>query len=312
MPASLPEGGGRRHGGVASSFVSVGSPAYVVTLVLTAVLASALVLAGRRLPAGAWQAGVSWGLGLVLVATSAAWFGSTVASSRFSVATSLPFALCDLAALVAAAALFTRQQLLVEITYFWGLAGTLQALVTPDLAQPFPSLVFFEYVIGHAAIVCAALWLVAGLGLAPRQYSVLRVWCVTVAYSGVVGMVDAITGGNYMYLRKPPGEWTLLRVLGPWPWYIASAAGVAFVLFGLLDLPWWLQRHRRRPGAPVQPTGAWGDGTRRRSAFIDPASQTDARLARSGEAGWATDPAGPEGALPAPAVRNTSSGEDPK
>jgi uncharacterized membrane protein YwaF len=36
-------------------------------------------------------------------------------------------------------------------------------------------------------------------------------------------------------------------VLGPWPWYIVTAAAVAVVLFVLLDVPFWYSR-RRRPG----------------------------------------------------------------
>ncbi|MBE3075747.1 MAG: hypothetical protein IMZ75_12535, partial [Actinobacteria bacterium] len=35
---------------------------------------------------------------------------------------------------------------------------------------------------------------------------------------------------------------SLLSVLGPWPWYILSAAAVAFVLLLILDAPF----HRRR------------------------------------------------------------------
>ncbi|MGH9170886.1 MAG: TIGR02206 family membrane protein [Acidimicrobiales bacterium] len=273
--------------------MTVGSPAYIATLVVTALVAGGMCTASRRRP-GRWTVVADWVLGAVLVATSVAWFVTTVTQARFSVATSLPFALCDLAALVAAAALFTRQRLLVEVTYFWGLAGTVQALITPDLDQRFPTAVFFEYVVGHGAIVCAALFLVAGQRLAPRRRAVPRVFAVTLAYSALVGAIDAATGGDYMYLRKPPGEWTLLRVLGPWPWYIASAAGVALVLFTLLDLPWW--RGRSRPGAPVQPAEEWR-GDARRSALTGPASQTDARTRQAAE------PAGQPGV----AVRSMSS-----
>ena len=44
----------------------------------------------------------------------------------------------------------------VELTYFWGLAGTLQAIVTPDLSAGFPQLEFFMFVVGHLGIVIAA------------------------------------------------------------------------------------------------------------------------------------------------------------
>jgi hypothetical integral membrane protein (TIGR02206 family) len=69
-----------------------------------------------------------------------------------------------------------------------------------------------------------------------------RVFAVTAAYTAFVGLVDWLTGADYMFLRAPPARWTLLRVLGPWPWYVVSAAGVALVLLLLLYLPF-----RRQP-----------------------------------------------------------------
>jgi hypothetical integral membrane protein (TIGR02206 family) len=146
---------------------------------------------------------------------------------------------------VAAAACWTRVAVLVELTYFWGLAGTLQAVITPDLNAGFPHLVFFQYMVGHLGIVVAALYLVVGLRITPRPGAVLRVFAITLGYTAFVGLVDGLTGANYMFLRAPPGEWTLLKVLGPWPWYIGSAAGVALVLLLALDAPFWASRRRR-------------------------------------------------------------------
>jgi hypothetical integral membrane protein (TIGR02206 family) len=168
-------------------------------------------------------------------------------AGTFSAKTSLPLALCDMAALVAAAACWFRIPVLVELTYFWGLAGTLQAVITPDLNSGFPHLVFFQYMVGHIGIVLAAVFLVVGLRIAPRPGAVLRVFAITLGYTAFVGLVDGLTGANYMFLRSPPGEWTILRLLGPWPWYIGSAAGVALVLLLVLDAPFW----RRRRGADV-------------------------------------------------------------
>ncbi|HXY43941.1 MAG TPA: TIGR02206 family membrane protein [Acidimicrobiales bacterium] len=283
------------------------SPAYITTLAVTFAAATVLCVAGRRhrgvdaAHPARWILVANALLALALLVTSGLWLATTLGNQPFTAANSLPFALCDVAALVAAAALLSRQRLLVEITYFWGLAGSLQSLITPDLKLGWPSLEFVEYVVAHAAIVCAALFLVVGQGLVPRRRAVLRIWLITLAYSGFVGAVDALTGGNYMYLRHVPSEWTLLSVLGPWPWYIASAAAVALVLFTLLDLPFW--KGRRDPRASVQPVRARGDGTRRRSASNNPTGRTDARSPQT--VGQST------GAVGATTVRGTSSGTDP-
>ena len=217
------------------------SGAYVTTLLVTMTAAAGLTAAARRRP-GPWIGQVDRALAVVLLAVSAEWVWTTGRSSGWSAGTSLPLALCDVATLVAAAALWWRHPLLVELTWFWGLAGSLQSLLTPDVKVGFPSAEFVEYVVAHAGIVTAAVFLVVGQRIPPRPHAVPRVVLITAAYTALVGAVDAWTGGDYMYLRHPPSSWTLLRVLGPWPWYVVSAAGVAVVLVTALDAPFWRRR----------------------------------------------------------------------
>jgi len=183
-------------------------------------------------------------LAVVLVVDEVSWwvyllFGG-VPGSRF--AQSLPLQLCDVAILVTAAALWTRNRLAVEVSYFWGLAGTIQALFTPDVPQHFPSYPYFQYYIAHGGVVAASLILVVGMRLHPRPWAVVRVAGLTIAYAALVGITDAVTGANYMYLRSKPPSPTLLDVLGPWPVYIFSATLIAFVLFAILDAPFALRR----------------------------------------------------------------------
>jgi hypothetical integral membrane protein (TIGR02206 family) len=181
-------------------------------------------------------------VGAVLGADAVSFVVALAVQGKFSAKTSLPFALCDMAVIVAAVACWWRTPVLVELTYFWGLAGTLQAIITPDLNVGFPHLVFFQYMAGHLGIVVAALFLVVGLRITPRPNAVPRVFGITAVYTAFVGLIDATSGANYMFLRSPPSNWTLLRVLGPWPWYVVSAAGVALVLLVALDAPFWAAR----------------------------------------------------------------------
>jgi hypothetical integral membrane protein (TIGR02206 family) len=214
---------------------------YVVTVALAFALGATLCVIARRRP-GPWTRVPARVLALVLVSDAISWTISEIVAGTWSAATDLPLALCDVAVLVAAAACWWQTPILVELTYFWGLAGTLQAVITPDLGVGYPHLGFFQYLAGHLGIVMAAFYLVVGLRIAPRPGSVLRTFAITLVYTAFVGLVDALSGANYMFLRTPPGNWTLLSVLGPWPWYIASAAGVALILLAALDLPFWLAR----------------------------------------------------------------------
>ena len=90
--------------------------------------------------------------------------------------------------------------------------------------------------------------LVVGLRQHPRLWAVGWVAALTVGYAALVGFVDAVTGADYMYLRSKPSSATLLDFLGPWPWYILSAAAVAVCLFAILDAPFRLRRRDLRQG----------------------------------------------------------------
>ncbi len=226
-----------------NGLIAATSPvAYAVTVAVAAVICAVACTAARLRP-GPWRRWVAGAVGVLLLADLVSYVISEIMAGTWSAKTSLPLALCDVGVLVAAVACIWSVPILVELTYFWGLAGTLQAVAFPDLSSSFPHLVWFQYTAGHLGIVFAALFLVVGMGLRPRRGAVPRVFVITIGYTSLVGLVDWLSGANYMFLRQPPSEWTLLKVLGPWPWYIASAAGVAIVLITLLDMPFWHSRH---------------------------------------------------------------------
>lgn len=216
------------------------SPEHLLTLVVVAAAIAGLTGFARRLPLGLTRA-----LAGGLIANQAAWQVYLLAHGAWTARQSVPVDLCDQACLVAAAALWTRRPVLVEITWFWALAGTLQALITPDTgAWHFPQFLYIQYYAGHALIVAAAFVLVIGLGIHPRRGAWGRVVLGTLGATVVAGIADRLTGGDYMFLVSPPADGSLLSLLGPWPLYLIPAAALALGLFWLLQLPFALEaRH---------------------------------------------------------------------
>ena len=216
---------------------------HVGAVVVIAVATAALVTAARLRP-GSWTTAAARGLAVLVVGAEIGWWIYLAAThaSRAELAYALPFQLCDAAIFVSALALWLRRQILVEITYFWGLAGTIQAIFTPDLPQHFPTFPFLQYYVAHGGVVAAALFLVVGLGQWPRRHAYIWIAGLTIAYAAFIGLLDLVTGADYMYLRAKPASATLLDVMGPWPWYIAVAAAVGLALFFILDAPFRLLR----------------------------------------------------------------------
>jgi hypothetical integral membrane protein (TIGR02206 family) len=222
------------------------SPPHLAALAVTAIAATAAIWCARR-----GQGIRAWTTLLALV-IFLAWAGEYVAdgiNGTYSVKYTLPLQLTDAVSAVSIVALLTRAQLAVELTYFWSLSATLQALLTPDLGQNFPSIYYFTYFGYHVGALVAAVMLTFGLRLYPRHHAALRVFGITLLWAGVAGLADLITGGNYMYLHYKPVHNSLLNVMGPWPWYIATTAALALAMLLVIGLIAAAGRRLDRAGA---------------------------------------------------------------
>ncbi len=212
------------------------SAEHLVTVAVVVGVTTILVTAARLRP-GRWTSGAAVVLGLIIIVNESAFYVWVAARGAFDVSWALPVQLCDVAALVTTLALWFRKQILVELAYFWGIAGTANGLITPDISDHWPTFPFVQYFVQHGGIPCAALFLVIGLRLAPRPWAVARVYALTLGLRVVDAFVNLLTDGDYMYLRHTPGVHSILDLMGPWPWYVIGGAVVALILFLVLDAP---------------------------------------------------------------------------
>ena len=219
-----------------SLFVLFGAD-HLIALALAAALAISLVRLVRQRPHSPLADHLRHGLACLLLLGVTAYLLIEARADRLTLWDLLPLHLCDFLIFVAAHALVTRNRTSAELLYFWAGAGTLLAMLFPDLHRGFPSERFLLYFGFHGAVVAVTALVVFGLGITPRPGAPNRVLALTLAYAAVVGVVDAISGRNFLYLRGKPTVPTLLDWLGPWPYYIASCTLLAWLLYQLLSLP---------------------------------------------------------------------------
>jgi len=229
------------------------SPPHLAALAVMVAGVAFAVWAPRRHP-GDWTRLLAGGLAFVIFAAWAGEYLADVILGTWSVQFTLPLQLTDAVSLCSIAALLTRRPRLIELSYFWAFTATLQAVLTPDLAQDFPSVFYFTYFGYHVGAIVAASFLVFGLERYPAPGAPWRVFAATLAWAAIAGAADLITGGNYMYLAWKPSHGSLLSVLGPWPWYIAGAAAVGLAMLWIVAGVTALLRHGRPAVVGARPS----------------------------------------------------------
>jgi hypothetical integral membrane protein (TIGR02206 family) len=160
---------------------------------------------------------------------------------------SLPLHLCDVAALLTGWTLVRPRQRCAELGYLWGLAGTMQGVLTPSLQRGWESPEYWTFFAQHGGVQVAALALVFGAGLRPQPGALRRAMYWSWAYMAVISLCNWLLGTNYGFFNAPPEVPSLIDYMGPWPWYLLTLQAVAVLFFFLLLLPF------RKPGPPQSP-----------------------------------------------------------
>jgi hypothetical integral membrane protein (TIGR02206 family) len=150
----------------------------------------------------------------------------------------LPMQMCDWGMVVVMVAMWTGNQRWFEVAYFWGIGGTLQAVLTPDLRYGFPDWRFISFFTLHSGIIVGVVFLMLIRRYRPYPMSILRVWLWSEFYFVVTLIVDAVTDFNYGFLLHKPEAFSILSFLSEWrPLYLVQLQGVALLFFLALYAP---------------------------------------------------------------------------
>ena len=217
-------------------FVPFGT-SHVVAMLLIAAVAAVLPLALRRAGSDSAIRRVALGLGIALVGHELVKLWSRAFVYGHPIVESLPLQLCSVETLLVAFVLVRRSYAAFEIAYFWGVGGTLQALLTPDLADEFPSVGYWTYFVGHGLALVGVIFAIVVYRFWPTLRSVPKAILVTLAYGAAILPLNFVLGTNYLYLRHKPEQASLMDFMGPWPWYILSLVGVVIVSCFVWYLP---------------------------------------------------------------------------
>jgi len=215
-------------------------PSHLAVLAVIVLSSVILVVLARRSPGGVASRDIAVCLSGLLLLNKVAVYATIYVTGEFDLPDALPMHLCDWSAIAAIIALLWRKQLAFELAYFWGLGGTLQATLTPDLRFDFPDIRFLTFFISHGGTLVAIVFLTLGMRMRPYPMSLVRIFIWSNIYLAAAGTVDFLLGSNYGYLRHKPLNPSLLDYLGPWPFYILSLEGIALLSYLVYYTPFFI------------------------------------------------------------------------
>lgn len=163
------------------------------------------------------------------------------ATGLWSVQTDIPLHLCNLMAWVTIYGLWTRHPRVLRLMYFFGIAGAVQAVLTPNTEFGVVHTTFFESLGSHGTVVIAGVWAAAVEGYRPTARDPWIALGLLNLYAAVVYPINRLLGSNYLYVIEKPLGPTILDFFPAWPWYILLLQPVAIGLFLALWFPF--RRH---------------------------------------------------------------------
>jgi hypothetical integral membrane protein (TIGR02206 family) len=214
------------------------SAEHLIVIFLTITVPFVLAALVRRMRSAKVERAIVLGILLALVANYICYMIFVRYLQELTWQEMLPMQLCDWAMLVIMVALWTGNRFWFEVAYFWGIGGTLQAILTPNLRYGFPDLRFISFFIAHSGIIIGVVFLMLTRRLRPYPISIVRVFLWSEVYFVCAIVVDHLTGVNYGFLLHKPEAFSLLSYLSnSRPIYLLQFHLLALVFFVALYLP---------------------------------------------------------------------------
>jgi hypothetical integral membrane protein (TIGR02206 family) len=227
-----------------SPFILFGTYHLIALGIILAVNVSLFFLKDRLSETG--KRNFRWALATILIIDEIGWHYWNAVTGQWTLQSMLPLHLCSALVWLSAFMLVMKNYTIYEFAYLIGIAGALQALLTPDAGQyGFPHFRSIQVMVSHGTLVTAAMFMTVVEGFRPTRKSLVRVFAGLNVYMLFVGLVNWAIGSNYLFIAHKPETASLLDVLPPWPWYILIMEALGIFFLVLFYLPFEIQDRRK-------------------------------------------------------------------
>jgi len=210
---------------------------HLLVIALTVAMSIGLAFFSKKSLSKMGQLHLGRGITVVLAATVLGWIAIRLALGQFDHKTDLPLDICNIVSLALPFLMWNPRHRVYEVLYFWVMAGTIQALLTPHLFEGFPHFTFLKYFAVHGGLVVFAVYATTVYGLRPNWRSLWRAFFALQIYAVLLFGINLLLGANYAYLMGKPPTASAFDYLGAYPWYLLVTEGLVLVMFLLVLLP---------------------------------------------------------------------------
>jgi len=184
------------------------------------------------------------GIGVFVSLTVLVFHLYLISKGGYSLVTDLPLYLCSFIALFIFIFTYYRKYWMYEILLFWILAGTSQAIITPDISEGFPSFEYVRYWIVHLGLVMIILYATMVFKMRPTLKSLFKSFLAIQVFFVFSLIINYSLGSNYSYLNRKPNSASVLDYFGEWPYYIFVVEAILIPYFLIIYLPFYISKRR--------------------------------------------------------------------
>lgn len=224
--------------------VTIGSWQHILPIILVASTAILLIRVSNRKLNQQKKIKTFQFLGALVSLTVIVFHVYHIVLGNYNLSEDLPLFLCSFLALIMPCFTYTRRYWMYEILLFWIIAGTLQGVITPDIANGFPSLDYFRYWIVHLGLLTIIFYATFVLKMRPKFKSVFKSFFALQIYAIILMVLNNVLGANYSYLNSKPESASALDYFGEWPYYLLVMEAILIPFFLLIYLPFYVTRKK--------------------------------------------------------------------
>ena len=162
----------------------------------------------------------------------------------------LPITVCGWVIVFGSYMVIGKSQTLFDLCYFWVLAGSIFALITPTvITYTGPTRFrYYQFWAEHLLGYIAIFYMIFVHKMRPTVKSFVKAYIGLAVLAVIAYFANRLLGpgANYLFMAKPEDTPSILDVLPPhFALRLVIMAGAVTLLFGLCYLPWYLKDRRK-------------------------------------------------------------------